>query len=114
MTGLLDLLLGDLLSYDPSVWLAWYEFVNTPFYPEGLMLTCVYCGHAYPEGTPASGAEIAVLTEHIKVCDRHPMRALREALILANERYRIALAKADHFPAPEDEHALDVIEKALR
>ncbi len=36
-------------------------------------LTCVYCGKAYPPGTPTSGAE--VLTEHIKVCPKHPMRA---------------------------------------
>ena len=35
-------------------------------------LTCVYCGMAYPEGTPPHGARI--LTEHIKVCEKHPMR----------------------------------------
>ncbi len=37
-------------------------------------LTCVYCGHAYPEGTPPHGAQ--VLTDHIKVCEKHPMRKL--------------------------------------
>ena len=49
-------------------------------------LTCVYCGHEYPEGTPPSGAK--VLTEHIKVCEKHPMRQvelekakLRKALV---------------------------------
>jgi len=36
------------------------------------ILTCVYCGHEYPQDTPAAGSE--VLTEHIKVCDRHPLR----------------------------------------
>ena len=36
------------------------------------MLTCVYCGHEYPQETPACGNE--VLTEHIKVCPKHPMR----------------------------------------
>ena len=35
-------------------------------------LTCVYCGMAYPEGTPPHGAQI--LTDHIKVCEKHPMR----------------------------------------
>lgn len=39
----------------------------------GRVLTCVYCGYEYPQGTPAAGSEI--LTEHIKVCDKHPMRA---------------------------------------
>lgn len=49
-------------------------------------LTCVYCGHAYPPGTPTHGSY--VLTEHIKVCEKHPMREaeikiakLRSALI---------------------------------
>lgn len=37
-------------------------------------LTCVYCGHEYPEGTPPHGAQI--LTDHIKVCEKHPMRKL--------------------------------------
>lgn len=36
------------------------------------ILTCVYCGHEYPQDTPAYGSE--VLTEHIKICERHPMR----------------------------------------
>lgn len=42
-------------------------------------LTCVYCGHAYPEGTPPHGSK--VLTDHIKVCEKHPMRQLRNALV---------------------------------
>lgn len=42
-------------------------------------LTCVYCGMAYPEGTPPYGAQ--VLTDHIKVCEKHPMRKLRTALV---------------------------------
>ena len=33
---------------------------------------------AYPEGTPPHGAQI--LTDHIKVCEKHPMRKLRKAL----------------------------------
>lgn len=53
---------------------------------EGRVLTCVYCGHEYPQNTPASGD--AVLTEHIRVCEKHPLRKaesdkakLRAALI---------------------------------
>lgn len=37
------------------------------------ILTCVYCGHVFHEGTPSHGAQ--VLTDHIKVCEKHPMRA---------------------------------------
>ena len=33
---------------------------------------CAYCGHEYPRGTPKS--ENALLTEHIAVCEKHPMR----------------------------------------
>ena len=36
------------------------------------VLTCVYCGQEYPQETPAWGNDI--LTEHIKVCQKHPMR----------------------------------------
>jgi hypothetical protein len=43
---------------------------------ESRVLTCVYCGHAYPPGSPEHGAE--VLTEHIKVCEKHPMRELQQ------------------------------------
>lgn len=39
-------------------------------------LTCVYCGHQYPKGTPPHGAQ--VLTDHIKICDKHPMRKLEQ------------------------------------
>ena len=38
----------------------------------GRILTCVYCGHEYPQDTPAAGSQ--VLTEHIRVCEKHPMR----------------------------------------
>lgn len=34
-------------------------------------LTCVYCGHMYPPGTPPSNHE--ALEEHIKTCPSHPL-----------------------------------------
>lgn len=40
------------------------------------VLTCVYCGHEYPLGTPASGSE--VLTDHIRECEKHPMKKLSD------------------------------------
>lgn len=58
------------------------------------VVTCVYCGHEFPEGTPTS--QDAALTEHIRGCVSHPMRrvemerdeALRDAVCaeLARER----------------------------
>jgi len=36
------------------------------------IITCVYCGMRYPEGTPPSGGK--VLTDHIRVCEKHPLR----------------------------------------
>ena len=39
---------------------------------DGRVLTCVYCGREYPQETPAWGND--VLTEHIRVCLKHPMR----------------------------------------
>jgi hypothetical protein len=50
------------------------------------IITCVYCGLAYPVDTPTWGAKI--LEDHISVCPQHPMskllddyRGLRQALI---------------------------------
>lgn len=67
-------------------------------------LTCVYCGHEYPEGTPASMAcpeasssdrqnypgicfcagpcqgKSQELTDHIRACEKHPMRALEATI----------------------------------
>lgn len=37
-------------------------------------LRCAFCDEAYPPGTPPS--QHVALTEHIKVCPSHPMRAL--------------------------------------
>lgn len=51
---------------------------------DGRIVTCVYCGQEYPDGTHTSGA--TVLTEHIKVCEKHPMRDLEQQLTAANAR----------------------------
>ncbi len=50
------------------------------------ILTCVYCGIAYPEGTPPHGSK--VLTDHIKVCEKHPLREAETKI----EKLRSALA----------------------
>jgi len=36
------------------------------------VLTCVFCGQAYPPGTRTHGAD--VLTAHIRACEKHPLR----------------------------------------
>ncbi len=38
------------------------------------VVSCVYCGHQYPDGTPQSQSDL--LTAHIKVCDKHPLRVV--------------------------------------
>jgi hypothetical protein len=54
--------------------------------PDKSVVTCVYCGHQYPEGTPTAKHDL--LTAHIKACEKHPMRGaeariekLRKALV---------------------------------
>ncbi|WP_438029118.1 hypothetical protein [Sorangium sp. So ce233] len=42
------------------------------------VLTCVYCGQAYPPGTPGHGTD--VLTAHVRVCEKHPMRGVEAEL----------------------------------
>lgn len=36
------------------------------------IVTCAFCEHEYPRGTPRHGD--GELSEHIKVCPKHPMR----------------------------------------
>jgi hypothetical protein len=68
-------------------------------------LTCVYCGHEYPQDTPAHGNY--VLTDHIKVCERHPMRKAEADITLL----RSALTG---LIGAETEGELRQIEAALR
>lgn len=83
---------------------------------ETRVLTCVYCGHRYPQDTPAWGDK--VLTDHIAQCERHPMRAviedrdrLRSALIgMVGENDPAALRQIELFaraqPAPQEEKVI--------
>lgn len=54
------------------------------------VVTCVYCGQEYGGGTPTSQDER--LTSHIKVCEKHPMRALQAEC----NRYEKALQQIMH------------------
>ena len=53
------------------------EQISQPDY-QPRVITCVYCGQAYPQDTPTWGD--AILTEHIKVCEKHPMRKAEEKI----------------------------------
>ncbi|SHO52881.1 hypothetical protein SAMN02745220_04817 [Desulfopila aestuarii DSM 18488] len=72
---------------------------------ERTVVTCVYCGHEYPEGTPAAKHEL--LTAHIKVCEKHPIRKAEKNI----EKLRSALAGLINVETPED---LDRLESILR
>lgn len=68
---------------------------------EDRVLTCIYCGHAYPPGSPTHGA--AVLTEHAMTCPKHPLAAavtaLRTICIHADSSDRIVEVASDALAA---------------
>lgn len=47
------------------------------------VVTCVFCGHEYPDGTPTSQND--KLTEHIRACEKHPMREVERQFRLATD-----------------------------
>lgn len=69
------------------------------------IVTCVYCGHEYPEGTPT--AKQGLLTEHIQTCHAHPMRAAEEKI------YTLKSALSGLIGASKKEE-LDSMEIAIR
>lgn len=69
------------------------------------IITCVYCGHEYPNGTPT--AKHQLLTEHIKVCNKHPMRGAEKKI----NKLRTALIGLIGAESPEE---LDSMEATLR
>lgn len=71
------------------------------------ILTCVYCGTAYPEGTPSSGSQI--LTDHIKTCEKHPMRAAEAKII----KLRTALMGLIGVSTREEMREMEIILRAI-
>jgi hypothetical protein len=59
-------------------------------------VTCAYCGQTYPAGTPRRGD--GALTDHIRTCSHHPMRALESDLAAC--RARLAEAATERTPHP--------------
>ena len=85
---------------------------------DGRILTCVYCGHEYPQDTPTHGD--GVLTEHIKICERHPMRKAERDIALLRSAL-VGLIGADSaeelrqmevtmrlLPAPAEDKAVSI------
>lgn len=58
-----------------------------PTQHEPRILTCVYCGLAYPQGTPPHSSSL--LTDHIEVCPKHPMAEL-------TQKYDVAVGKVNY------------------
>lgn len=71
------------------------------------VLTCVYCGQEYPQDTPAWGDK--VLTDHIRVCPKHPMRKVEADKILL----RAALAGLVGASGKADLEQMEVAIRAL-
>ena len=82
------------------------------------ILTCVYCGHEYPQYTPAHGSR--VLTDHISGCAKHPMsqtardrtmlRAALVGLVGADTADELKAMEATMrmLPAPEADKAVTI------
>lgn len=81
------------------------DIANAMNAPGDPVVTCVYCGHEYPDGTPTAKHDL--LTAHIKVCEKHPMREA-EARI---ERLRKALSG---LIGAETKEELEAMEAAMR
>ena len=71
------------------------------------ILTCVYCGYQYTSGTPA--AKHKSLTDHIKMCEKHP---LREAEVKI-EKLKAALVGILGVQSKEELDSMEIILRAL-
>jgi len=71
------------------------------------VVTCVYCGEEYPQGTPTSGEHVKALTDHIKICKKHPMREAERQIELLRSAL-VGVVGADGKPE------LEQMEMALR
>ncbi|MBF0350923.1 MAG: hypothetical protein HQM11_07805 [SAR324 cluster bacterium] len=74
---------------------------------EGRVLTCVYCGHEYPQENPAWGNE--VLTDHIRVCPKHPMRKAESDIALLRNALAGMVGVSDKAELEQMEMAVRVI-----
>jgi len=94
-------------------------------YETGRILTCVYCGYEYPQETPASGDQ--VLTDHIKICKKHPLRAAEKKITTLRNALSMLVGSDDpeqlkemevtlrlmHIPAEDKVATIDAIHALL-
>ena len=73
------------------------------------VLTCVFCGEQYPAGTPAWGAQ--VLVDHIKQCNKHPLKAVIGERELLRERIDEAMTAME---AQNHTKAWLILESAIK
>ena len=71
------------------------------------VLTCVYCGHQYPPGTPPSNHD--ALTAHIKECPKHPMRKAEADLTLLRNALAGLVGASDKAELEQMELAVRVL-----
>jgi hypothetical protein len=57
------------------------------------LLTCGFCAHAYPQGTPRANHEL--LAEHIAVCPKHPLKSALDVLRTVRDKLGTLLADED-------------------
>ena len=74
---------------------------------EGPTLTCVYCGMAYPQGTPTHGAQI--LTDHIKVCEKHPLRKAEADIVKLRSALSGLVGSVEHSELEQMEAAMRLV-----
>jgi len=74
---------------------------------------CAFCGLKYPDYTPKF--ERKVLTNHIKICSKHPMRELEEVNEELVEALRIIILYIVHGPVEMiSKVARDALAKAIK
>ncbi|SDF23385.1 DHH family phosphoesterase [Phytopseudomonas seleniipraecipitans] len=71
------------------------------------VLTCVYCAHEYPQGTPAAGDQ--VLTDHIRQCPKHPMREAEQTILQLREALAGLLGESTLFGLAHLEAGLGLV-----
>lgn len=69
---------------------------------ERRILTCAFCGEAYPPGTPEANHES--LTAHVKVCSKHPMREIERQRDEMVRRFNELLKLAGDYRDAETAH----------
>lgn len=67
------------------------------------VITCAYCGYQYTNETPA--AKHQLLTDHIKICEKHPLRAAE----LKIEKLKTALICLIGVETKEELDAMEII-----